>query len=1359
VAIQDLTIKISVDDQGAIKGFLDTSKALDEMGESAAGASTGLDGVSESTEEAGKQVDDASGSFGKFSSTVIAVNQALELAQKAYSALSSVVSSTTDAFAIQEQAEAKVRASLRLTGQFSEEAAQGFFDFASELQSVSTNGDEATLALIAQSTALGNSAEQTQELIKASAELASVTDDFTIETAFRQLNQTLTGTSGRLGRLIPGLSDLTKAQLEAGGAAKFINDNLGGLSEELTQTFGQRATQAANDFGDVLETIGKTFVEVFDVADILTEVGAGIRAVNSQIDNLRNALVQVDFASLANQAQAFGAVLATFVLPTLVKLAIAFAPIVAAAVLAAAKFLLIKTAILAVAAGVDILIRNFEGLRLFVEGLQSFFATVFTNLLNIVRGFAQSVASTLESLFGPLSGLIDGIDFGFAGELFSEAESFIDNFAKGTQRVKGNLEGVVGAQKQSNELTKEQAATQKAAISAQNKLLEEQKRIREGLFGNLESTQVELLRLQGKEVEVAKILARNRLRDFDAQLAKAGELSDIQRKQAGEARANIEKINALKIGDAQASQDDPGKLTVPDSVTLIDESQIQFLEQSIGSGFAEGVQGISSAFSGLVNPVAAFGGIALQAIDAVKGIVELPSKILDALSGLITAITEFPIKLLESFDGLFDALLRFAAEFIPNLIKAIGGILEGLADFLVELPEVLINLLAEIPDLIFGLLDKLPAIIEKLVVALFNPDLALAFVEFLLVKAPDIALRLTEFMALKLPIILVEAIIKGVQKAIQSIGDALSGKSLLGGDATKGIEEAGQKAVDTIKNISDTVNKTSEKLFAAKELEEVARGNRAAAAISNAIQGSTERARNIFQRLFDFLKKVWDTIYLKVLQPFIDGLKTVWLFIYDEIIKPLLDGLKAVWLFIYDNIIQPLISGIKAVWMFVYENIIKPLLDGLKSVWLFIYENIIQPLLSGLKTIWETVIGALQVVFETGAKVLGAVFEVFKKIAEGAAAVFKGVFDAVKGIFDVVTDLIKKAFKDPVGFFKNLPENLKNAFKGIINVFSNLGKTVGDAFKGVLDPIKNLGTIVTDAFSGITETVTGAFTSAVDSLKTGISDLFNGVGSLLDKIFPDPGESKGTIEEKLGFDIPIIRFAEGGMVPGQPAVQGDSALNDRIVALLSPGEFVLNRTQVKMLEADGVNLQQVGIPGLFGGGRISVPKVKVSAPKIPKVDLSASGVSDALQSGLEGAVDLIEQADPRKLFENLDFTSKLWDKVMDFVRQLLKLNTGGLVPGSGAVDSVPAMLTPGEFVVNEPAVSSLGVPALQQINQGQMPGDVNNNNITLNFTINTTGQITEADIKSKVMPPIMQALRRNSLDGKFIIATTGARTV
>jgi len=48
--------------------------------------------------------------------------------------------------------------------------------------------------------------------------------------------------------------------------------------------------------------------------------------------------------------------------------------------------------------------------------------------------------------------------------------------------------------------------------------------------------------------------------------------------------------------------------------------------------------------------------------------------------------------------------------------------------------------------------------------------------------------------------------------------------------------------------------------------------------------------------------------------------------------------------------------------------------------------------------------------------------------------------------------------------------------------------------------------------------------------------------------------------------------------------------------------------------------------------------------------------------------------------------------------------TGGVVPGTGNQDTVPAMLTPGEFVINKDGVKSVGASYLKQLNDGKING-------------------------------------------------------
>ena len=51
----------------------------------------------------------------------------------------------------------------------------------------------------------------------------------------------------------------------------------------------------------------------------------------------------------------------------------------------------------------------------------------------------------------------------------------------------------------------------------------------------------------------------------------------------------------------------------------------------------------------------------------------------------------------------------------------------------------------------------------------------------------------------------------------------------------------------------------------------------------------------------------------------------------------------------------------------------------------------------------------------------------------------------------------------------------------------------------------------------------------------------------------------------------------------------------------------------------------------------------------------------------------------------------------------LPFNKGGIVPGAGNRDTIPAMLTPGEFVITKSSAQALGMPMLNALNEGKFP--------------------------------------------------------
>ena len=87
--------------------------------------------------------------------------------------------------------------------------------------------------------------------------------------------------------------------------------------------------------------------------------------------------------------------------------------------------------------------------------------------------------------------------------------------------------------------------------------------------------------------------------------------------------------------------------------------------------------------------------------------------------------------------------------------------------------------------------------------------------------------------------------------------------------------------------------------------------------------------------------------------------------------------------------------------------------------------------------------------------------------------------------------------------------------------------------------------------------------------------------------------------------------------------------------------------------------------------------------------------------------------------------------------------SGGMAMGT---DTVPAMLTPGEFVIKRPSVKSFGVDRLKAINNGTYNGDSVYN---YNLSVNVQSEANPSEIASTVMAKIKQVESKRLRGGRF----------
>lgn len=159
------------------------------------------------------------------------------------------------AFAEAEVAELRFNAAAEASNRITAEGADKLKDFAAQFAALAGEDDDAILGMEAMLIATGRTREEIEKMLPAALGLANATGT-TLEGALTQLNQTFSGTTGRLGRTTPELNKLTKEALANGKAVDVMLEKYGELSTALS---GSTKTSIANfntEFGNLKENVG-----------------------------------------------------------------------------------------------------------------------------------------------------------------------------------------------------------------------------------------------------------------------------------------------------------------------------------------------------------------------------------------------------------------------------------------------------------------------------------------------------------------------------------------------------------------------------------------------------------------------------------------------------------------------------------------------------------------------------------------------------------------------------------------------------------------------------------------------------------------------------------------------------------------------------------------------------------------------------------------------------------------------------------------------------------------------------------------------------------------------------------------------
>lgn len=255
------------------------------------GVDKGLKDMKNKLDEAGKTIDAGTKKGKGFADSLKGISTKAVASAGAVAGVAVAVKKTVDAlndcekaYKVQRNAEIALQQAAKNNPYLNDESVYNLRNFASELQSMSNIGDEQSLQVMAQLAAMGRTEEQIQAIMKAAADMSSVTGN-SIQNVAVQLNKTYSGLAGELGEANSAIRALSKEELEAGKAIEIIAQQYNGQAAAMADN----TVQLSNAWGDFKENIGRGWSKVTQPVkqfflDVLNDINEATAETNALKD-------------------------------------------------------------------------------------------------------------------------------------------------------------------------------------------------------------------------------------------------------------------------------------------------------------------------------------------------------------------------------------------------------------------------------------------------------------------------------------------------------------------------------------------------------------------------------------------------------------------------------------------------------------------------------------------------------------------------------------------------------------------------------------------------------------------------------------------------------------------------------------------------------------------------------------------------------------------------------------------------------------------------------------------------------------------------------------------------------------------
>jgi len=277
-----------------------------ETGIDQSGVNKGVKQVDKTLKKSAKSF---TSSFAKMRDVMLGPVAGIALLKGGLDKVKATIDELTEAYKTQIKAETQLESAAANNPYLNESSVQGLKDYASEIQSYSTYGDEELLPMMAKLAAAGRTQDEIFAIMTTATDMAA-SGAFSLDSAVSNLNKSYGGLSGELGESIPEIKDLTAEQLKNGAAVELLAGRYQGIAKDVANATGA-SEQLANTIGDFKESLGSLTLPAANQWDMFFKgfVEKGISAVdsfNEYWDKKRRKNIGKQVASLATGVYSSG---------------------------------------------------------------------------------------------------------------------------------------------------------------------------------------------------------------------------------------------------------------------------------------------------------------------------------------------------------------------------------------------------------------------------------------------------------------------------------------------------------------------------------------------------------------------------------------------------------------------------------------------------------------------------------------------------------------------------------------------------------------------------------------------------------------------------------------------------------------------------------------------------------------------------------------------------------------------------------------------------------------------------------------------------------------------------------------------